>query len=84
MQEHPIGRVTHYYNHIGVATLLLTEPLKIGDRVHIKGTETDLEQSVLSMQIDRQSVHEAKPGDPVAIKVTDPVHEHDVVYLEEP
>lgn len=82
MVERPIGHVTHYYGHIGVATLDLEEKLRVGERVHIKGHSTDLEQPVLSMQIDHQSVMEAKPGDPVAIKVAEHVREHDVVYKE--
>ena len=82
MEEKPIGSVTHYYSHLGVATVELSEPLKIGERVHIKGHSTDLEQPVLSMQIDHHSVVEAKPGDPVAIKVVEHVREHDVVLKQ--
>ncbi len=80
MEEKPIGKVTHYFGRISVAVLDLTEPLKVGETIHIKGHTTDLTQKVESMQIEHKDIQEAKPGDQVAIKVTGRVHEHDVVY----
>ncbi len=80
MEEKPIGKVTHYFGRISVAVLDLTEPLKVGETIHIKGHTTDLTQMVESMQVEHKDIQEAKPGDQVAIKVTGRVHEHDVVY----
>jgi len=80
MEEKPIGKVTHYFGRISAAVLDLTEPLKVGETIHIKGHTTDLTQKVESMQIEHKDIQEAKPGDQVAIKVTGRVHEHDVVY----
>jgi len=85
--EHPeseaIGRVTHYYSHLSVAAITLDAPLRMGDRVHIKGHTTDLVQSIDSMEVDHATVERAGPGDDVAIKVEDHVREHDRIYLEE-
>lgn len=78
--EVEIGRVTHYYNHINVAVLKLTSILKLGDKVHIVGHSTDLIERVSSMEIGHHAVEWVGPGDDVAIKVYEPVHEHDVVY----
>jgi putative protease len=80
MEERAIGKVTHFFGRISVAVLELTEPLKVGDTIHIKGHTTDLTQQVESMQIEHQAVEEAVPGDKVAIKVKDHVREHDVIY----
>lgn len=80
MEEKPIGRVTHFFGRISVAVLDLTEPLKVGETIHIKGHTTDLTQKVESMQFEHKDIQEAKPGDQVAIKVNGRVHEHDVVY----
>jgi putative protease len=80
MPEIAIGRITHFYSHLSVAVVDLKEPLKVGDIVHIHGHTTDLVQAVESMQIEHHEVREAKPGDPVAIKVKDHVREHDIVY----
>ncbi len=80
MEEKPIGKVTHFFGRISVAVLDLTEPLKVGETIHIKGHTTDLTQRVESMQVEHKDIQEAKPGDQVAIKVTGRVHENDVVY----
>lgn len=66
-----IGKVSHYFDKIGVAALLLTGSLAMGDTVKIG----ELTQVVNSMQIDRQPVEKAKKGDDVAIKVDQKVKE---------
>ncbi|MDD5760478.1 MAG: translation elongation factor-like protein [Candidatus Pacebacteria bacterium] len=81
MEEKLIGKITHYFNKIGVAIIELTDGLKKGDRVHIKGHSTDFEQDVSSMQIDRQDVEKAKKGDAIGLKVDQKVKEGDEVYL---
>lgn len=70
-----IGKVSHYFDKIGVAALLLTGPLAMGDTVKIG----DLTQIVNSMQINRQPVEKAKKGDDVAIKVDQKVKEGEEV-----
>jgi hypothetical protein len=78
--ELEIGKVIHYYNHLGVAVLELVEELKLGDKVHFVGISTDFVQRVTSMEVDHHTVLWVKPGDNMAIKVVRPVHVHDVVY----
>ncbi len=78
--EIEIGKVTHYYNHLNVAVISLTDNLKLGDRVHIVGHHTNITERVASMEVDHQPVVWVKTGDSVAIKVLDRVHEHDKVY----
>lgn len=78
--EVQIGSVTHYFNHLNVAVLKLTDSLKLGDRIHIIGHSTDLLERVASMEVNRRPVVWVKSGDDVAIKVVEPVHEHDKVY----
>jgi putative protease len=78
--EVEIGRVTHFYGHICVAVLQLNEPLKLGDKIHIRGHTTDFTQRVNSIEVEHLSVVWVKPGDHVAIKVIGPVREHDTVY----
>jgi len=78
--EIEIGRVTHYYNHLNVAVISLTDNLKLGDKIHIVGHHTNITERVASMEVDHHSVVWVKPGDNVAIKVVDRVHEQDKVY----
>ena len=77
-----IGRVTHYFSHLSVAAVSLDQPLSVGDRVHIQGHTTDVTQTVDSMEVDHAGVESAGPGDDVAIKVSDHVRDHDLIYRE--
>ncbi|RJP52930.1 MAG: hypothetical protein C4586_02190 [Anaerolineaceae bacterium] len=78
--EVEIGKVVHYYNRIHVAVLSLTDSLKIGDKIHIVGHATDFTERVSSMEVEHHSIVWVKPGDNVAVKVDQPVHEHDIVF----
>lgn len=74
-----IGRVTHFYDKIGVAVIELTDGLKVGEKVKIKGKSADFEQEINSIQIERQPVAEAVAGQSVGIKVNEPVKVGDLV-----
>jgi putative protease len=80
MPEQEIGKITHYYGHIGVSLVELTDSLKVGDTIHIKGHSEDFTQNVDSMQIEHASVNEAKSGDVVGLKVLQKVHPQDKVF----
>ena len=78
--EKQIGRITHYFAKIGVAAIELSDELKVGDTIHIKGHTSDWTQGVSSMQIEHDQVEKAGPGDVVGIKVEGHAREHDVVF----
>ncbi|HLB13075.1 MAG TPA: translation elongation factor-like protein [Dehalococcoidia bacterium] len=78
--EREIGRVTHYFSHLNVAALDLSEPISLGDTIHFKGHTTDFTQTVEHLQIEHKDVQEAVPGDDVALQVREHVREHDRVY----
>ncbi|MGM0689809.1 MAG: translation elongation factor-like protein [Bacillota bacterium] len=80
MERQLIGRVTHYYSKIGVAIIQMEDLLKTGERIAIVGATTDLEQDVKSMQVEHETIGEAKAGDLVGLKVKDKVREGDTVY----
>lgn len=75
-----IGRIEGYFAHPSVAKVELTAPLKIGETIYVKGHTTDFQQVVESMQIDRQPIPEAQPGQSVGLKVKDRCRKHDVIY----
>jgi len=75
-----VGRVTHYFTRIGVAVIELKAPLAIGDRILIRGSTTNLEQIVESMQIEHKDVQRAEAGQSIGLKVKDRVRENDMVY----
>ncbi len=78
-----VGVVEHFFSKIGVAAIKITDVLKVGDKIRIKGATTDFEQVVESMEINRQKIEEAKPGDEIGIKVLERVREGDKVYKVE-
>ena len=81
MVEEKIGIIEHFFTKISVAAIKITDgELKVGDTIHIVGANTDFKQKIDSMEIDRNSIEIAKPGDAIGIKVKDRVREHDIVY----
>ena len=82
MTESKIGTVTHYYNHLHVAGVAITDgELHKGDTIHVKGHTSDFEQKVESMEIDHEAVAVARPGDQIGLMVIEPAREHDIVYM---
>jgi putative protease len=79
MPEEKIGEITHYFDKIGVAIVKLSAPLKVGDKIKVKGATTDFEQTVDSMQVDHQEVESAESGRELGIKVTEKAREGDDV-----
>ena len=80
MPEEVVGKVMDFFARPVVAGIDVTAPIKVGDRVHIKGHTTDLEFTIESMQIDNVNVETAKAGDAIGIKLSDRVRRGDVVY----
>jgi selenocysteine-specific translation elongation factor len=80
MTEEIIGKVSDFFAHPVVAGIELTAPLKIGDKIKIKGHTTELEMTVVSLQVNNADVSEAKAGDSIGIKVTDRVRKGDSIY----
>jgi hypothetical protein len=76
-----IGKVTHYFGKINVAVIDLNADLKIGDRVHFLGRNTDFPQEITSMQIEHESIAEAKAGTEIATKVLKRVRRGDTLFL---
>jgi len=80
MPEEVIGNVSDFFARPVVAGIELTAPLKLGDKIHIKGHTTDMELVVDSMQINNVDVKEGKAGDAVGVKVSERVRRGDIVY----
>ena len=80
MPEVGIGKVTDFFAKPVVAGVVLSGVLRVGDKIHISGSTTDMELVVESMQIDRVDMAECKAGDVIGIKVPDRVRHGDTVY----
>ncbi len=83
MGETEIGKITHFFSKISVAVIELTDTLKVGDTIHVKGATSDFTQTVDSMQIEHENMEEAKAGESIGLKVAAHAHEHDKVFKVE-
>ena len=81
MPEMQAGHVSHVYTGINVMIVDAKAAIKKGDKIHIKGSTTDLETVVDSMQFNHADIETAKKGQQVGIKVPEKVHEGDKVYV---
>jgi translation elongation factor EF-Tu-like GTPase len=75
-----VGKVTHYYNNIGVSIIKLSAVLKVGDSIRIIGGEVDFEQVVESIEIEHKKVKTAKVGEVIGLMVGEKVREGYKVY----
>jgi len=67
--EKVIGKVTHYYDRIGVAVVAVESPIKVGDTVRLKHGETEFDQKVESLQVNHAPIAMAAEGQEVGMKV---------------
>lgn len=65
----PIGKVTHYFDEIGVAIIKAGKAIAVGDNVAFKGGKTDFIQTISSMQLDHKPIEKAKAGQEFGVKV---------------
>jgi putative protease len=77
-----VGRVTHYYPKIGVAAVVLSDHLAVGDRIRFHGPHEDFYQSVSSMELDHRQITRASEGQDIGIRVNQRVHTGDLICRE--
>ena len=78
--EKQIGVVSNYFDHVKVAAIKLTAPLKVGDVIKFVGGEVDYDMPVESLQIDHDKVDKAKKGDEIGVKVKEKVRKDYKVF----
>lgn len=81
MADLKIGKVTHFYDKIGVAIVELTAGLSVGDTIKFaRGGEDMFEQKVDSIQIEHEQKESAGKGDVIGLKASQEVKEGAEVY----
>lgn len=80
MKEQKLGKVSHYYGHLGVAIIDLENPIEVGDKLRFMGHTTDFEQVADSVEHDEKPVEMMPSGHSVGVKVDKKVREHDDVF----
>ena len=83
LADYKVGKITHYYDKIGVAVLELSGDLAVGDKIKFsRGGEDLFTQTVSSMQVEHEKKESAKKGEIVGLKVDAEVKEGAEVYKE--
>jgi len=81
MPEEQVAVIVKFFAKPSVAALEVTSgTIKTGDLLRYKGHTTDFTEEVTSMEVDNQSIEEAKVGDLIGVKVKERVRENDKVY----
>ena len=81
MAEEEVGMVVKFFAKPSVAAINVTKgSIKKGDTLMYKGHTSNFTEQVNSIEIDNQSVEEAKVGDMIGVKVKERVRENDIVY----
>ena len=75
-----VGMITHFYSKPSVAVVELEAPLTKGDKIVIRGSTTNIEQTVDSIEIEHKQIPSAQAGQSIGMKVSGRVRENDVVY----
>lgn len=77
----PIGKVVHYYDHLGVAIVDLEKGgLKVGQSIKFQHGEDEFTQTIGSLQIEHKEVEEVKAGDSFGLKVDKPTKPGTLVF----
>ena len=75
-----IGEIIHFFGKIKIGIVKLTSLLKVGDNIRIIGGETDFDQSVQSIEIDKKKIDKAKKGDLIGLKFSQKVRKGYKIY----
>ena len=80
MADFKVGKITHYYDKIGVAVVELSDSLSVGDTIKISGHGKEFNQTVTSIQVEHEQLKNAKKGMAIGMKVDQEVNESDEVF----
>ncbi|PIV00529.1 hypothetical protein COS54_02950 [Candidatus Shapirobacteria bacterium CG03_land_8_20_14_0_80_39_12] len=81
MADFKVGKVTHYFNKIGVAVVELVGTLTVGDSIKIvRHSGEEFTMPVSSMQMEHEQIKEGKKGQTIGLKVDTEVKEGDEIF----
>ena len=79
-QYEKVGRIAHFYSKPSVAVIELSSALNKGDKIVIRGSTTNIEQTVDSIEVEHKQIPSAQAGQSIGMKVNGRVRENDIVY----
>ncbi len=80
-KKHFVGKVTHYFDKVGVAAVKLVSELKVGEEIAVIGDLTGIISSTVNrIEMNKKPVQKAKKGNEIGIKLPK-VRKNDEVYV---
>lgn len=80
-KKHYLGKITHYYPKMNVATIKLVSQTKERDIISIIGNTTGIKNyKIQGMEIEKKKIKKAEKGQEVGIKIPCRVRKNDEVY----
>jgi len=76
-----VGKITHYYDQLGVGIVKLAKPLKVGQAVKISGKTTNFDQLVSQMQFNHKDIKSGKKAQEVGVKLNSKVRPGDEILV---
>lgn len=81
-KRHFVGKVIHYFDKLGVITMNVSSPFRVGEEVCIIGKTTGIVNTKIErIEQNKLSINEAKKGMEIGIKVPSIVRKNDEVYV---
>lgn len=81
MADFKVGKVTHYFDKIGVAVIELCDTLSVGDKIKIvRHSGEEFTMPVTSMQVEHEQIKVAKKGETVGMKTEQPTKEGEKIF----
>jgi putative protease len=79
--KHFVGKITHYFDKLGVASIKLVSELAVGDEIVIIGETTGIvNEKIISIEKGNRRITKAKKGDEIGIKILNKIRKNDEVY----
>lgn len=75
-----VGKITHYYDKLGVGIIKLSGQLSVGDSIKMAGKDGEFTQVVDSMQVEHEAIKKGKKGDEVGVKLTQRAKDNSEVF----
>lgn len=79
-RQKQVGKITHYYNKIGVGVVEVAAAFSKGDNLLIGKIEPYLKQKATSMQLNRKRIEKTRKGQEIGLKVREKVRVGDKVF----
>ncbi len=79
-----VGEITHFFDKVSVAVVRANDTISVGDRIRVYDHQGNIvvEQTIESMEIDKQKQQSVEAGTDFGLKLEGPAKEGYLVYRQ--